>query len=315
MKEKNRLRYWLLCLTLSVGIMPAMADSAQKEGEMPLFQFFVWMRNGEKTGYLFTDNPHFSMEGDVVKFSTDTVSIDSPQEDIYKFTVEQVLPEDPTDISLDAELKVGLGQKKRVIYTLTPSDAQTELTWLNDAPDIISVTADGWVTGLQVGTATLKAQTSNGLRAECLVTVPEPRHRFYVWLRGGGIEGYAIEEEPLVTMGEEVFTLTTSTTTVGYAAKDVLKFTLEDAAVNDLAVAVGIEHLPVSPIEMNFRSNELTLSAARPDSPVAVFDMQGRLVASFRTSSDGTLRIPLHTYPAGIYVIKTEKSNYKIMKK
>lgn len=280
---------------------------------VPQFQLFVWMKNGEKTGYLSTDKPQFYMEGDVVKFSTDHVSIDIAKDDLDKFTIEQVLPKHPTSITLADELKVGLGQKKRLVYTLAPADAQTRVTWLNSDPDVIAVTETGWVTGLQVGTAILKAQTSNGLRAECAVTVPEPRHRFYVWLRDGSIEGYAIEDEPLVAMGEEFFTLTTSSTSVVYEAKNVLKFTLEDAAVND--PVVGITPLQFTHAEVSFHANEFTLSLARPSSQVIVFDIQGRPVSSLRVGADGTLAIPLHSYPQGIYIIKTEKSNYKIMKK
>ena len=289
-----------------------LSAQSQLAESVPLFQLFVWMKNGEKTGYLSTDKPQFRLEGDVVKFSTDHVALDIAVDELDKFTLEEVLPEHPTAITLADELTVGLGQKKHLVYSLTPADAQAQVTWLNGDPDIISVTETGWVTGLKVGTATLTAQTSNGLRAECTVTVPEPLHRFYVWLRSGGIDAYGIDEEPLVAVGEELFTLTTRTASVVYEAKNVLKFTLEDAAVNG---PVAITPLPLAQAEVGFRDGEFTLSSARPGSPVTVFDLQGRPVASLRVGADGTLTVPLHSYPQGIYIIKTEKSNYKIMKK
>ncbi|MBQ9362109.1 MAG: Ig-like domain-containing protein [Bacteroidaceae bacterium] len=207
---------------------------------VPLFQLFVWMKNGEKTGYLSTDKPQFRLDGDIVKFTTDNLSLDIHKDSLDKFTLEQVLPEHPQDIAMADYLKVGLGQSKQLLYELTPADAETQITWLNSNPEVVSVSPGGLVTGLQVGTAVLKVQTSNGLRATCIVTVPEPAYRFYVWLRDGDVESYALEEKPLVTMGAELFTLTTTTTTVGYAAKDVLKFTLEDSAVR--AVDGDINH-------------------------------------------------------------------------
>lgn len=198
---------------------------------VPLFQLFVWMKNGEKTGYLSTEKPLFRLDGDMVKFTTDKLSLDIHKDSLDKFTLEQILPEHPQDIATTDNLKVGLGLSKQLLYELTPSDAETQITWLNSNPEVVSVSPSGVVTGLQVGTAVVKVQTSNGLRATCIVTVPEPAYRFYIWLRDGDVESYALEEKPLVTMGAELFTLTTTAKTVGYAAKDVLKFTLEDSAI------------------------------------------------------------------------------------
>ncbi len=85
----------------------------------------------------------------------------------------------------------------------------------------------------------------------------QPLYRFYVWLRNGTIESYAIDEKPLVTLGDEVFTLTTSSTSVGYVAKDVLRFTLNDSAAEKttytLADAIAITYyiLGNAPIDLD----------------------------------------------------------------
>lgn len=316
-KRYEKPLYGLLCLFLLMVVLPARMFGhipSSAEDETDIYQLYVWMKNGEKTGYLSTDRPQFRLVGDVVKFSTDKVEFDIQQDELDKFTFEQVLPEHPTDISLDSEVKVGLGQKVHLIYTLTPADAQTKVTWLNSNPDVISITDDGWLTGLRVGTATLTAQTSNGLRAECVITVPEPCYMFYVWLRDGGVEGYAIEDKPLVAMGEEFFTLTTNkSVSVTYLVKDVLKFTLGDIAATE--PPVGVERLVTKPQEVTFHEGEITFSSVRAGSVVSVYDMQGRLVETFHADADGTLNVPLHAYPKGLYIIKTEKSSYKIMKK
>ena len=300
-------------VTVTAECDNGVAATCQLTVPEPLFQLFVWLKNGEKTGYLSTDKPEIRMEGETVKFSTSRIAFDIEKDDLNKFTLEQVLPEHPIDISMQNDLKVGLGQQKRLAYTLTPADAETRITWLNSNPEVVSVTDAGWLNGLQVGTSVLKAQTDNGLRAECLVTVPEPAYKFYVWLRDGGIEGYAIDEKPEVNIGEEVFTLTTSKTTVGYAAGDVLKFTLEDSAVDAPITEVGVMRSPSA--EMSFRANEISLIGLRSGSPVMIYDIQGRLHAVLHSGSDGSLIIPLRDYDKGIYIVKTEKSNYKIIKK
>lgn len=253
----------------------------------PAYQLFVWMKSGEKTGYRFEQKPEFTLEGETVHFTTEQVAFDIQKDDLDKFTVEQVLPEHPTDISLVDHLTVGLGKKVHLTYTLTPVNAQTKVTWFNSNPEVVSIDNNGWLQGLQVGTATLKAQTSNGLRATCRVTVPEPLYHFYVWLHDGRIEGYAIEEKPQVTMGEELFTLSTTSATVVYEAKNVRMFTLNDAAVDDL-ITTAITPVAFADTEMAFHGGEFSISNGRANTPVMVYNLQGRLLSSQRISPDGT---------------------------
>ena len=279
----------------------------------PLFQLFVWMKNGEKTGYLSTDKPEIRLSGENVRFSTANLSFDILKDELDKFTLEQVLPEHPTNISVAEEMKVGLGQRKRVVYTLIPVDAETTVSWFNSNPDVISVSDGGWITGLKVGTATLKAQTSNGLRAECTVEVPEPAYRFYVWLRDGDIESYAIDEKPQVKMGDEYFTLESAFITVFYPSADVLKFTLEDSAVNDPVTEVFIPK--AAQPEMKYSDEKVLLSGLTPNTFVWIFDLQGKLAFTQSVSESGDCRVSLESLPTGIYIVKTEKSNYKIIKK
>ena len=286
---------------------------SQQAETLPSFRLFVWMKNGEKTGYLLTDKPKFSLEDDVVRFSTDNLSLEIDKDEFEKFSLEKTQPNQPTDIALTDKIYVGLGRKVRINCQLTPTDAQTRITWLNSNPNVVSVDKYGNVEGLQIGTATLKAQTSNGLRAECLVTVNEPLYRFYVWLRDGSIDGYAIEEKPSVEIGEELFTLSTTETTVSYAAKDVLKFTLNDSAVDD--PASGIYPIRYMESDVMFRAGEFIIYNGRAGAPVMLYDIHGRLVSMFRISHDGTLRISINDYLEGIYLVRTEKSSYKIIKK
>ena len=227
--------------------------------------------------------------------------------------MEQVLPEHPTDISMEESLTLEVGQYAHFGYTLTPADAETRITWLNDNPDVISINNNGWARGLQSGTATISAQTSNGLRAECLVTVPEPLYRFYVWLRNGKIDEYAFEDNPKVTIGEELFTLTANGTSVGYEAADVLKFTLQNA--NAKEPISGISVIQNNQVKISAHADGIMVANSHPGSAVAVFDMHGRQISSYRIAADGTLNIPLQDYPSGVYIIKTDQSTYKFIKK
>ena len=195
---------------------------------MPFFQLFVWTKAGIKTGYLSTDEPQFSLDGDIVHFSTNHLSMDIHRDTLDKFTLEQVLPEHPKSVSLPHDRSIARGTSEQLSISLMPAGAQTSLTWFTDNPDVASVTQTGNVKGLKEGQANIMVQTSNGLRSVCTVTVTEPRLRFYVWLRSGEVHGYDFEVRPEVRLGETEFTLSTKHQTIKYEAADILRFTLQD---------------------------------------------------------------------------------------
>ena len=82
-----------------------------------------------------------------------------------------------TKIELPATLKMCVGEKKDLAYELdlTPDDAETpELIWESSNKDVVRVNANGVVIALNLGTAIILAQTSDGsLTATCEVTVSE----------------------------------------------------------------------------------------------------------------------------------------------
>ncbi|MBQ7180358.1 MAG: Ig-like domain-containing protein [Bacteroidaceae bacterium] len=280
---------------------------------IPLFQLFLWTKDGLKTGYLSTDEPEFSMVDDVVRFRTKQLTLDIQQEDFDKFTLEQVLPEHPKEIALPEEMKLGLGQSKQLSYALTPNDAEAKVTWLNDNPEVVDVSKSGQVSGLKVGTARIMAQTSNGLRAECRVTVPEPHHCFYVWLRSGAVHKFELEEKPQVTFGQEHFTLTSAKTTVTYDAANVLRFTLQDAAVEDIPTDIIEPETPRT--NASYQSGELTIQSEKPFAAVRIYDVSGRIVETLQTNAQGSLTVSLSSYSTGIYIIKSEQTTLKIQKR
>jgi uncharacterized protein YjdB len=58
--------------------------------------------------------------------------------------------------------------------TLTPTNANTTLTWESDDTSIAKVSQSGVVMGIKEGTAIISVKTSNNLIAECFVTVVDP---------------------------------------------------------------------------------------------------------------------------------------------
>ena len=202
---------------------------AQNSGHV--YQLFLWMKSGFKTGYLLSEEPEFSYSDEVVHFRTKNMTLNVAKDDFEKFTIEPVLPEHPTSITMPSEVKVGLHQTQPLSYVMNPVNAMTQLTWFNSNPEIVKVSQSGMVKGLKVGTSLVTLQTSNGLHAHCVVTVPEPKWVFYIWLRDGRKIGYGIDEKPEVTLGDSTFTLATSNLSVQYQANQVLQVTLDDASI------------------------------------------------------------------------------------
>lgn len=84
-------------------------------------------------------------------------------------------PVDPTSVTLSAgSLTLKVGESTNLTATVSPSNATDKsVTWSSTRSEIASV-SDGKVTALKEGFAIITAKTSNGLSADCLVTVELP---------------------------------------------------------------------------------------------------------------------------------------------
>ncbi len=79
----------------------------------------------------------------------------------------------PTSIALGQNsMTLSLGSKITLAAIIEPQGAAgTTLTWSSNAPSIVEVAADGTLSALAVGTATITVTTTNGLSASCEITV------------------------------------------------------------------------------------------------------------------------------------------------
>ena len=78
---------------------------------------------------------------------------------------------EPDKISLNTStLSMKVGDKVRLVETVTPSNNVSNVTWASSDPSVATV-VNGEVTAVKNGTATITATLPNGERAECVVTV------------------------------------------------------------------------------------------------------------------------------------------------
>lgn len=91
-----------------------------------------------------------------------------------KVTIGEVTTIEPTAIKLDQDkVTLGVGETATLKATIEPEEATNKnVTWSSSDNTTVTV-EDGVVTGKKVGTATITAETSNGLKATAEVIVKE----------------------------------------------------------------------------------------------------------------------------------------------
>lgn len=129
-----------------------------------------------------------------------------------------------------------------------------------------------------------------------------------LWQTSGDAATYHLNTSPRIKYRGGELWIISSEVEIAYPEADVRKFTL-NKDLTDVEDAIGRrpqdgeQDLPFS------------LSHARPGSTVTIFDTDGRKLGSHTVGADGSLRYSLNNRPAGIYLIKTETTTIKIIKK
>lgn len=117
-----------------------------------------------------------------------------------------------------------------------------------------------------------------------------------------------LDEKPIVTFSGDELVLTTHMNKVSYQSSDVLKFTY-------LYVdAVSVNQVGAQQSMFSFRGNTLSVTGVESVSQIAVYSVDGMLVASGTADRNGAASIVLPEQPGMVYVVKTSIANFKITK-
>ncbi len=128
-----------------------------------------------------------------------------------------------------------------------------------------------------------------------------------LWQKDGGIAAYHLNTHPRIKYDSGDFLIISDEVDIAYPVEEVRKFTLcKD--LTDYEDAIG--RVPEEEQIGNF-----SFDKARPGSLVNIYDMSGRKVSSYIVGADGSLQYSLDNQPAGVYIIKTETTTIKIIKK
>lgn len=222
---------------------------------------------------------------------------------------------EPESISLTEDnIILGMYKNHQLTSIITPSNAETSLLWSSNNTEVATVNNNGLISAVGVGETDITVKTSNGLKATCHVTVPEPEYAFVLWTFSGEQIVYSFVERPKVTQTGESLIVNTANTVIEYAKTDVWKFTLADLSV-DVGIG-GIDEILKDKVgEISQQGNTLILSGFNADSDVRVFTVSGQVVKADRINDDGTLIIDMSQLNTGIYIVSTECITYKIIKR
>ena len=129
-----------------------------------------------------------------------------------------------------------------------------------------------------------------------------------LWQTDGWIAAYHVNTHPRIKHQDGNFLIISDEVDIAYPVADVRKFTM----VKDLTdYADAINRIP----QDEEQTPAFSLNKARPGSVVSIYDMSGRKVDAFTVGADGSLQYSLDSHPAGVYIIKTETTTIKIIKK
>ncbi len=119
-----------------------------------------------------------------LKKGTTTISVKTANRKKAKVKIKVVDPYEPTKVSfnLPKTVNVSVGETLALTATLFPATARTTLQWSSSKADVAAVDAEGIVTGLKKGTATVTVMTANRKKARVKIKVIDPNEALSVYV-------------------------------------------------------------------------------------------------------------------------------------
>ncbi len=135
-----------------------------------------------------------------------------------------------------------------------------------------------------------------------------------VWVErlDGTKQGFVFADFPKVTYTADQLVMTTKTVTATFPFAELRRVYFADdvvTAIREVVVADGS-----SPV-IRATAEGAQLAGFAPKTAVEVYSASGLLLSRDQTAADGTLTVSLTARPQGIYIIKTNQTTLKILKK
>lgn len=142
-----------------------------------------------------------------------------------------------------------------------------------------------------------------------------PHYHFFVWLKDGRYDAYAFDAKPKIYYEDGDLIVASDEGVYRYANEDVRKITLSD---NEMPIPTGINAVPADRVQgntMRRSGDEVRMQGMRPGGKLYVYSADGKLQKVLSASAEGCLTVRLSEFAKGTYILKTETTTYKIIKK
>lgn len=142
-----------------------------------------------------------------------------------------------------------------------------------------------------------------------------PHYHFFVWLKDGRYDAYAFDAKPKVYYEDGYLFVDSDEGSYRYANEDVRKITLSD---NETPTPTGINAVPADREQggtLRRSGDEVRMQGMQPGARLYVYSADGKLQKVLAASAEGSLTVRLSEFAKGTYILKTETTTYKIIKK
>ncbi len=121
------------------------------------------------------------------------------------------------------------------------------------------------------------------------------QNTLYIWQQTGEVVSYAFWEKPRITYADTNLILTTTKVQVEFPLSSVRKFTFNDVMIDD---AIGTVR-----------------ATLKDEGPLSIYTLGGVLVKTVPAEASGRHTYSLDELPAGVYVVKSKTTSYKVVKR
>ncbi len=119
---------------------------------------------------------------------------------------------------------------------------------------------------------------------------------------------YALTEKPVITFSKTDLIVSTKSVNVSYSLENFSHFTYENRNITSVENILG-------PSSFNFSGDNLLFTNLSIDTSVSVYNLDGVLLISKLLAKNKNYAISLSDLCSGAYVVKVNKSTYKIVKR
>lgn len=136
----------------------------------------------------------------------------------------------------------------------------------------------------------------------------EEREAMVVETKGGDEVLFLFEQKPEMTFSGENVEIKSTKETVLYPMEDVAQIKFEQ-------ISTGIGNVNAGDVSFRFTDGQLEAEGLAPQSAVTVYSADGTARLSSKADASGKAMLQTDSLPKGIYIVKTDKVTYKIIKK